>query len=64
MEISFLSHNNVDGQHSRKRCRRHRQPSSGWSLEQSPTEFVADAVVEPNHADVNVDDGKDDCVSF
>jgi len=60
VEISFLSPNNVDGQHSRKRRRRHRQPWNGRSLEQPPTEFVADAVVEPNHAeDVNDDDGKD-----
>ena len=47
MEISFLSRNNVDGQHSRKHRRRHRHPwSRGRSFEQPPIEFVADCRAE------------------
>ena len=60
IEIPFLSHNNIDGQHSHIHLHHHRQPWSGRSFEQPLIEFVTDSVVEPNHAvDVNTDDGKD-----
>ena len=58
--VSYSHNNNVNRQHPHKRCRRHRQPWSGWSFEQLPKEFTANAAVKPNHIeDVNTDGDKD-----